>query len=605
MSSRIPPRTRSVPLGHLGSVSYGLKPLLYSLGLFLLTAFVSAAWADPARRVTHGISMLGAPALSENFERLPYSDRTAQPGGRLRDAKIGSFDNLNPFTIRGTPAYDIRELVFESLLGRSMDEPFSLYGLLAEQVAVSEQRDRMQIRLRANAQFSDGTQITADDVKFSWQVLRDRGRPNHRAFYSHVDRIDIAGPRDLTFHFKGPPYDRELPLIVGLMPILPKHHYEQFDIQSSSLEVPLGSGPYLVDQVDAGRQIVFKRNPSYWGWSNPLNRNRYNFDIIQHDYFRDENSAFEAFKAGEIDFWRETNPTRWLTGYDFPALMDGRVIKEALPIGSPTGLNAFVFNTRQEQFSDIRVRAALDHLFDFNWINEKLFGGVYRRTQSYFGGTQLSGQASTAQDVYTAPESDGSGRDRAQRRIALDLMKVAGYRLQDSKMVNTKTGAALTFEILVQRRDHERLALAYQHMLAQLGIECSVRLVDAAQYQRRIQNYDFDMIVYDYYASLSPGNEQNYYWSSQAANTPGSRNYAGIRSPDIDAAISALTNATTSQSFIEAAQTLDRHLMAGHYVIPLFHADTAWVAYWHTLEHPRTTPLYGPQLDSWWASPLN
>lgn len=570
----------------------------------------------------HGIAMLGAPALPPQFSSFPYTAPTAQAGGRLRDAKLGSFDNLNPFTIRGETAYDIRELVFESLLGRNMDEPFSLYGLLAEKVAMSPERDRLHIILHQDAEFSDGTPVTAEDVKFSWQILRDHGRPNHRSYYTQVADIDIRGPHELIFTFKGPPYDRELPLIIGLMPILPKHFYRQFDIQASSLDWPIGSGPYLIDHVEAGRQIIFKRNPTYWGRHLPINHQRYNFDRIQHDYFRDENSAFEAFKAGEVDFWRETNPTRWQSGYDFPAAKDGRVIKESLALGTPSGLKAFVFNTRRPQFVNPKLRAGLDHLFDFKWINATLFGGAYQRTQSYFGGTPLSALSANGangaigadgknvpagrhDEVYIAPQSDGSGRDRAQRLKALDLFAQAGYVVQSGKLVEKQTQQPLVFEILVQRRDHERLALAYQRMLAQIGIECRIRLVDAAQYQRRLQNFDFDMIIYDYYASLSPGNEQAYYWSTKAATTPGSRNYAGIQSPDIDAAIDRLTSASTPDDFKAAAQQLDRHLMAGHYVIPLYHADSAWVAYWHSIERPKRTPLYGPQLDSWWASPEN
>lgn len=585
----------------------------------LLASFLPAL---PAVGENHGLAMLGAPNLPETFTRFDYTAKAPVRGGRLIEAKIGSFDNLNPFTIRGTTAFDVRELVFESLLARNMNEPFTLYAQLAEQVAVAPDRSKMQVRLNPAARFSDGQPVRPQDVIFSWNSLRSAGRPNHRYYYDKVEKVEQRGERDIIFTFKGPPYDHELPLIIGLMPILPKHVYGTRDLQASSFDLPIGSGPYIISEVDPGRRIVFRHDPSHWARALPSLKNRYNFDELVHDYYRDEASAFEAFKAGRVDVWFETDALRWQAGFDFPAAVDGRVIKESLPLRTPSGLNAFVLNTRRALFSDPRLRQALDLAFDFEWVNKTLYADAFIRTQSYFGGTDLSalGQAASAgekrllraeklsrenlQSSYKAPVSDGSGRDRNNRAQAIKLMAEAGFNFTDGILKN-KDGQGVTFEILVQRRDHERLALAYQRMLKQIGISASVRLVDAAQYQRRLQNFDFDVIIYDYYASLSPGNEQSYYWSMDAAATEGSRNYAGIKSAAIDDAIAALTSAESYEKFRDAARALDRGLMSGHYFIPLFHRSGQWVARWSHIQRPEMTPIYGAQLDSWWATPEN
>ena len=589
----------------------------------LLLTFLAALPAQAQKKQSeHGISMMGDPALPSNLETLPYIDDRAIYGGQLVEAKIGNFDNLNPFTIRGTSAYNLRELVFESLLGRNMDEPFALYGLLAEKIAVSEDRGRMQIRLEAAATFSDGRKVTPEDVIYSWQSLKDNGRPNHRHYYSQVQTVEKIGPRDVLFTFKGPPFDRELPLILGLMPILPKHIYQNRDLQSSKLDIPVGSGPYIVQEVEPGRRVTFEHDENHWGINKPINKMRYNFKRIIHDYYRDETSAFEAFKSGNVDIWFETNPLRWQNEYDFAATRDGRIIIETIKTQTPTGLNAFVMNTRRPIFSDQNTRKALDLLFDFEWINKVLYGNSYSRTKSYFGNTPLSASGVSASSEekklikgaklsapllsqsYMPPRSDGSGRDRQTRKGALELLAKAGFSMQNGQLSDAN-GTPLTFEILVQRRDHERLSLTFQRMLKQVGIEVSVRLVDASQYQARLQNFDFDMIIYDYYASLSPGNEQNFYWSSTSADTPGSRNYAGIKSRQIDGTIDALTNARDPSQFQTATRALDRLLMSGNYFIPLFHRDGQWLARWSKIERPSQTPIYGAQIDTWWASPDN
>jgi peptide/nickel transport system substrate-binding protein len=576
----------------------------------------------PALGENHGLAMLGTPNLAENFDRFDYTAKAPVRGGRLVEAKIGSFDNLNPFTIRGTTAFDVRELVFESLLARNMNEPFTLYAQLAEQVAVTPDRSKMQIRLNPAARFSDGHPVRAQDVIFSWNSLRSSGRPNHRYYYDKVAQVEKSGDRDIIFSFKGPPYDNELPLIIGLMPILPEHVYQGRDLQASSFDLPVGSGPYIISEVEPGRRIVFRHDPQHWARTLPSLKNRYNFDELIHDYYRDEASAFEAFKAGRVDIWFETDALRWQSGFDFPAALDGRIIQETLPLRTPSGLNAFVLNTRRPLFADQRVRRALDLVFDFEWVNKTLYANAFVRSQSYFGGTDLSATGHPAsagekallreaklsredlQSSYQAPVSDGSGRDRNNRTLAMNLLADAGLTITDGFLKNAD-GQTVEFEILVQRRDHERLALAYQRMLKQVGITSHVRLVDAAQYQRRLQSFDFDVIIYDYYASLSPGNEQTYYWSRDAATTEGSRNYAGITSVAIDRAIAALTAARHNDQFREAARALDRGLMSGHYFIPLFHRPGQWVARWSYIQRPEMTPIYGAQIDSWWATPEN
>ncbi|HCL49278.1 MAG TPA: ABC transporter substrate-binding protein [Rhodobiaceae bacterium] len=459
-------------------------------------------------------------------------------------------------------------------------------------------------------------------MAFSWELLRDKGRPNHRYYYGQVESLTTPNKHTVRFTFKPTPPDRELPLIIGLMPILPKHIYGARDIQSASLDLPVGSGPYEVIEVTPGAQVKFEKRADYWANALPHNRGRHNFTTIYEDYYRDEATAFEAFKAGDVDIWFENNPQRWTTGYNFPAAKDGRVIKENISLGTPSGLRAFVMNTRRPILADPVLRKAMNLTFDFQWINKILYGDVYRRTNSYFGNTELSasgrlmsdGEAdllsrslisgSTLAAGYQSPESDGTGRDRAKRLEAMQMLEAAGYTMQGKSLMNPQ-GQRVQLEILVQRRSDERLALSWRRMLAGIGVDLKVRLIDSSQYQRRLQNFDFDLIAYNYYASLSPGNEQAYYWGSEAADTPGSRNYAGIKDFGIDAAVTALTRAETSQDFTTAARALDRALMSGHYFIPLYHNPGQWVARWHYVEHPETHSLYGARLDSWWLNHEN
>lgn len=592
--------------------------------LATILAFMLAGNAAYAQNVNqnHALAMHGVPQLAPEFRNYNYASPNALQGRSLRQAQIGSFDSLNPFSIRGNAAKNIRERVFESLLDRHYDEPFALYGLLAESVVASPDRSSVTFTIRKQARFADGRPVTAADVAFSWELLRDKGRPNHRYYYGQVESLTTPNKHTVRFTFKPTPPDRELPLIIGLMPILPKHIYGARDIQSAALDLPVGSGPYEVIEVTPGAQVKFEKRADYWANALPHNRGRHNFTTIYEDYYRDEATAFEAFKAGDVDIWFENNPQRWTTGYNFPAAKDGRVIKENISLGTPSGLRAFVMNTRRPILTDPVLRKAMNLTFDFQWINKILYGDVYRRTNSYFGNTELSasgrlmsdGEAdllsrslisgSTLAAGYQSPESDGTGRDRAKRLEAMQILEAAGYTMQGKSLMNPQ-GQRVQLEVLVQRRSDERLALSWRRMLAGIGVDLKVRLIDSSQYQRRLQNFDFDLIAYNYYASLSPGNEQAYYWGSEAADTPGSRNYAGIKDFGIDAAVTALTRAETSQDFTTAARALDRALMSGHYFIPLYHNPGQWVARWHYVEHPETHSLYGARLDSWWLNHEN
>ena len=593
--------------------------LLATILAFMLAG--SAAYAQNVNQ-NHALAMHGAPQLASEFRNYNYASPNALQGSSLRQAQIGSFDSLNPFSIRGSAAKNIRERVFESLLDRHYDEPFALYGLLAESVVASPDRSSVTFTIRKQARFADGRPVTAADVAFSWELLRNKGRPNHRYYYGQVESMTTPNKYTVRFTFKPTPPNRELPLIIGLMPILPKHIYGARDIQSASLDLPVGSGPYEVIEVTPGAQVKFEKRADYWANALPHNRGRHNFTTIYEDYYRDEATAFEAFKAGDVDIWFENNPQRWTTGYNFPAAKDGRVIKENISLGTPSGLRAFVMNTRRPILTDPVLRKAMNLTFDFQWINKILYGDVYRRTNSYFGNTELSasgrlmsdGEAdllsrslisgSTLAAGYQSPESDGTGRDRAKRLEAMQMLEAAGYTMQGKSLMNPQ-GQRVQLEILVQRRSDERLALSWRRMLAGIGVDLKVRLIDSSQYQRRLQNFDFDLIAYNYYASLSPGNEQAYYWGSEAADTPGSRNYAGIKDFGIDAAVTALTRAETSQDFTTAARALDRALMSGHYFIPLYHNPGQWVARWHYVEHPETHSLYGARLDAWWLNHEN
>jgi peptide/nickel transport system substrate-binding protein len=570
--------------------------------------------ADPV----DGLAMYGEPKHPPGFAHFPYVNPQAPKGGRLVLGELGTFDSLNPFIIRGVSAGNLRDYVYESLLARSGDEPFTLYGLIAEKVEVPADRSSITFHLRAQARFSDGAEITPEDVLFSFEVLRDKGWPYHRAHYSKVVKAEKVDAHSVRFTFASAG-DREMPLILGLMPILPRHRLDADRFDRTTLEPPIGSGPYVVSHVDPGRSLTYTRNPQWWGRDLAVNRGRYNFNEVRIDYFRDAAALFEAFKAGEIDVRPEDDPSRWLEGYDVPAATQGRLIKREFDTGVPCGMSALVFNTRRAMFADQRVRQALILVFDAEWINRSLYNGVYRRTQSFFERSELSasGRAADARErallapfseflregaldgTLRLPQTQGNGENRANMQAAYTLLTAAGWVMSKGKLV--KDGAPLQFEFLALTRQQERMMLSYAETLRRLGIGVAIRQVDTAQYWSRLKTFDFDMIQWTWGASLSPGNEQFNRWSSKAAAIEGSLNYPGVRNPAVDAMVNALLRADTAADFQAAVRALDRVLMAGDYVIPLFCLPKVWVAYWNRLRHPATAPIAGYDLDSWWS----
>ena len=569
----------------------------------------------------HGIAMHGEPALAPDFTHRRYVNANAPKGGRLTMGLLGTFDSLNPFVVLGLAPSQIRGYVVESLMARGYDEPFTLYGLLARSVETDDERSYVTFTLDPDAKFSDGKPVTAEDVIFSWQLLRDKGRPNYRTYYVKVTKAEALSERVVRFDLSGAD-DRELPLILGLMPILAKHAVDPATFEETTFDPVLGSGPYVIDKVDPGRSVTLRRDPNYWGRKLAINRGFWNFDEVRLDFYRDANTHFEAFKRGLYQVRAESDPGYWETAYDFPAARDGRVVKETFPTGLPKALSGLVFNTRRRIFADVRVREAIGLLFDFEWLNHSFFHDRYQRSASYFEGSELSarGQPADARErallaplpdavradvmagTWQPPVTDGSGRDRRTLKRALALFKSAGYELSGTVLRNRATKRPFTFELMVTTKEQERLALAFSRDLKRAGIKLQIRSVDAVQYDRRRITYDFDMIEYRWDESLSPGNEQAFYWGSEAADAQGTRNYMGVKSAAIDALIAAMLKARGRDEFISAVRALDRVLMSGFYVVPLFHLPEQWVARWTTIAHPAATSLFGYLPETWWRA---
>lgn len=566
--------------------------------------------------------MHGKPALPADFGHMPYANPDAPKGGRLVQSVLGAFDSLNPLIVKGLAVQQIRGFVIESLMARGNDEPFTLYGLLADSIDTDDARTYVIFHLNPLARFADGHPIRTEDVLFSWQLLRDKGRPNHRQYYSKVVKAEALDDSTIRFDFGGV-RDRELPLILGLMPILPKHAVNAATFEDTSLTPPLGSGPYRVTAVNPGTSVTLTRDPNYWGRDLPVNRGLWNFDEIRLDFYREANGQFEAFKRGLYDFRVETEPLRWHEGYNFPAARNGQLIREAIKTGLPKPSEFLVFNTRRPIFADIRVRQALTLLFDFEWINRNYFFGLYSRAGGFFAGSELSAYTRAADDrersllkpfasavrpdildgTYRLPVTDGSGRDRKALRAVLTLLSQAGYVLDGTVLRNRSTKAPLAFEILVTTRDQERIALTYARDLKRAGIDVSVRSVDAVQFDQRRLNFDFDMIQNRWDQSLSPGNEQSFYWGSEAADIPGTRNYMGAKNPAIDAMIAAILEARDRPDFVDAVRALDRVLMSGFYAIPVYNVQEQWIARWNRIERPVATALTGYLPETWWQRP--
>jgi peptide/nickel transport system substrate-binding protein len=587
---------------------------------WVIAACACVPWPVKAEPKT-AIALHGTAAMAVDFAQLPYANPDARKGGRITLGVLGSFDSLNPMIVKGSPAAGVREFAVESLMARGLDEPFSLYGLLAETIDVADDGTSVTFILRPSAAFSDRKAVTAADVLSSFELLKTKGRPNHRTYFSKVTKAEALSDRSVRFTFQDAT-DRELPLILGLMPVFAKHATDPDAFEKTSMTPLVGSGPYISSRVDAGRSLSYTRDPQYWGRDLPINRGRFNFDEIRFEYFRDSSVILEAFKRGAIDMRLEEDPGRWATAYDIEPVRDGRVLKSEFDIGLPAGMTALVFNTRRDVFADAKVRRALITVFDFESINRTLYNGLYKRTQSYFERSYLSSAGRPADAVerallapfaaavrpeilagtYTFPVSDGSGQNRANQKAAFALLTDAGYELRGGVLVNTKSGQALSFEILANNSVQEALLLTYTHSLEPLGIKARVRVVDSAQYQERTSSYDYDMIQNTWNASLSPGNEQLFRWSAATAKSKGSYNFAGVENPAADAMISAMLAAKSKEEFISAVRALDRVLLSGDYAIPMFHVPREWIAHWARLKHPAKTPVFAYSIppDTWW-----
>ena len=597
------------------------------LRALLPTALAIATVILPlAARADEAIAMHGAPALAPGFTHFPYADPDAPKGGRLRLCLLGTFDSLNPYNLKaGSTAQGLGTMVFETLMARSQDEPFTLYGLIAKGMDTDPDRTFATFHLDPAARFSDGRPITSSDVRFTFDLLKSKGRPQQRAAFAQIKAVTTPDPETIRFDLQGSG-DRELPLFLGLMPVLSSKATDAAHFDETTLKPPVASGPYRVGAVEPGQKLVLERNPDYWGRDLPTRRGMFNFDRVDIDYYRDANALFEVFKAGQCDFRIETDPARWLTAYHFPGLTDGRDIKAVVPLRLPKGMDGFAFNTRRAIFADARVREALGDMFDFGWVNRNLYGGLYRRTPSFFAESPLASTGQAASPAETAllgpypgavradildgtwrpPEGDGSGRDRDSAKRALALLAAAGDHLKGTVMTGPD-GQPFRFEIVVQDRRQERLALSFADSLKSIGIEADVRLVDEVQYQRRRQSFDFDMMLGSWSASPSPGAEQRSRWSSASARQPASFNLPGAASPAIDAAISAIVAARSEEDYIAATRVLDRLLLSGFYIIPLFHTEDQWIAYSTALGRPVDVPLFGitnvTPIELWWRKP--
>lgn len=584
------------------------------LGLFLSVPGV--ARSGPV----HAVALHGQPKYGPDFAHFDYVNPDARKGGELRMAALGGFDTFNPFVLRGQSAAGLG-LMFESLTTSSADEPFTEYGLLAETIEISPDRSTVTYRLREQARFHDGSPVTADDVVFSFETLRTRGLPFFRAYYANIEGVEALDPRTVRFNL-GADENPELAFITGQMPVLSRAYWSDRDFEATTLEVPVGSGPYRIERFEPGRFVVYRRVEDYWGQDLPVNRGQYNFDRIRYDYYRDGTVAFEAFKAGSYDVRPENVARQWATGYDFPAARDGRVVLEEFRHTRPVGMQAFAVNLRRPQFQDARIRQALNLAFDFEWSNQNLFHDQYVRTRSFFENSELAATGlpgalelevleplrelippEVFTDEYRPPSTAAPGSLRENLHRAVELLQAAGWTFLDRRLVNAASGEPFRMEILLVDPSFERIALPYSKNLERLGMDVRVRTVDAAQYENRVKSFDFDMIVNTWGQSESPGNEQREFWGSVAADAEGSRNVSGIRDPAVDALIEALIRAPDRESLVARVRALDRVLQWNHYVIPQWHINTDRIAYWNRFGHPDVTPDRGVQLLAWWHEP--
>jgi microcin C transport system substrate-binding protein len=580
-----------------------VRALLLQAGGLL---FCGLAWAAPQ----HAVTLYNEPPkYPADFKHFDYVNPDAPKGGIFRQAGFGGFDSLNPFISKGVPADDVG-LIYDTLAKQGLDEPFTEYGLIAGKIEKAPDNGWVRFYLRPEARFHDGHPVRAEDVVFSFQTLIKDGAPLYRGYYSDVEEAVAEDPLTVLFKFKHT-NNRELPLILGQLPVLPKHWWATRDFTKGNLEMPLGSGPYKVTQVKAGRSVRYERVKDYWGKDLPANRGFYNFDVMLTDYYRDNTVALEALKAGQFDYWLEMTAKNWANGYNIPAVTEGRLIKEQIPNGNPTGMQGFVFNMRRPVFQDVRVRHALTLLMDFEWTNKQLFNSAYARTRSFFENSEMAAtglpdaeqlailepfRGKIPEQVFTEafenPVTDGSGMIRTQQRKAYQLLQEAGWRIVDDKMVDAN-GKPVTIEFLLAQTEFERVLLPFKRNLSDLGIDLVIRRVDVSQYVNRVR----------FPQSNSPGNEQREFWMTDAADRPGSRNSMGLKDPVVDQLVEQLINADSRKSLVAHARALDRVLQWGYYVIPNWHIKTWRVAYWNHIGHPKTSPRYDIGIATWWIKP--
>lgn len=597
-----------------------LGALLSALTLTLLISTTNAHAAS-----NHALTMHGTPKYGPDFKHFDYVNPKAPKGGALVLAVVSGsgFDSLNPFIIKGVPAAGLSYLrenyLFDALAVHADDEPFTLYGLIAQTMKIAEDRASVTFTLRPEAKFQDGHPIQAQDVAFTFKLLTEQGHPLYSTYYQDVARVETQGDLQVTFHFKTNE-NRELPLILAEMPVLPEHYWQSREFNKSSLDIPLGSGPYRVDKIDPGRSIQYRRDPNYWAKDLAINRGRYNFETVRFDYYRDDSVALEALKAGDYDVRVENSAKNWATAYTGPQFERGDIIRAEIPNHNPAGMQGFVFNTRRPQFEDARVRQALAYAFDFEWTNQNIFYDAYTRSHSYFANSELasSGLPSAAElailepfrdqlppevfeQAYQSPSSNMPGGIRGNLRKAMNMLKEAGWQIKNNQLTHLASGRTMKFEILLVSPTFERVVLPYKKNLERLGIQTSVAIVDVQQYSHRINEFDFDMIISVIGQSNSPGNEQRDFWHSSEADRPGSRNYFGIKDPVVDALIEQLILASDRESLINQTRALDRVLLWSHYVIPQWHNKHFRVAYWNKVALPKVMPKYSLGFDSWWS----
>jgi len=579
----------------------------------LATTLTVANAADPA----HGHSKYGELKYGPDFEHFEYANPDAPKGGTIVRYAPGSYDNTNPFILKGQSAVGAG-VIYDTLTVSSLDEPFAHYGLIAETVEEAEDKRWVIFNLRKAARWHDGVALTADDVVWTFDTLKEKGHPFYKNYFGAVAKAEAIDSHTVKFSFSEG-NNAELPLIIGQLPILPKHFWAERDFGKTTLDPLLGSGPYKMGKIDAGRAISYELVPDYWAKDLPVKAGHHNFGTMRYDYYRDSTVALEAFKSGDIDFRRENSSKNWNTAYTFPAVKDGRVVMEELDDESTQPMQAFIMNTRLDKFSDLRVRKAMGYAFDFEWINKNISYNAYTRTTSYFQNSEFMATGlpegdelailenyrdqlptSVFDEPFTLPVNDGSGNLRKQYREALKLFKEAGWEIKNQKLTNVESGEVMEVELLLSSPFLEKIALPYKKSLERIGVELNVRIVDSSQYEKRVEDSDFDMVVLIWAQSLSPGNEQIGYWGSSTADEPGSSNYAGIKNPVVDELIDMIIAAPDRASLVASTKALDRVLLHHHYVIPQYFGATYRLAYWDKFERPEIIPYKAFTLNTWW-----